>query len=164
MRPIDTAHIQRMADMIRDMLGEDFDVETFTDTLEGETDVMEIMSHLIRDREQAKAFAAACKEEAKTYAERAQRLEARANAMTKAMGDILDAVGERKITHPLATVSRTKGRHTVQITDEKALPSQLFKVVTSPDRTAIKAQLDAGEDVPGAELQTSPDGVSVRVK
>ena len=161
---LDTAQIRRTADMLRDMLGEDFDHDTFMDTLEGETDVMEVMAHLIRDREQAKAYATACKEEAKTYQERSKRLEDRANAVTRAMGDILDAVGERKIAHPLGTVSRTKGRETVQITDENDVPSQLCKVVTSPDKTAIKARLDAGETVPGAALAKSPDGVSVRIK
>jgi len=161
---LDTAQIRRTADMLRDMLGEDFDHETFMDTLEGETDVMEVMAHLIRDREQAKAYAAACKEQANTYEARRKRLEDRANAVTRPMGDILDAVGERKIAHPLGTVSRTKGRETVQITDENAVPSQLCKVVTSPDKTAIKAQLEAGEAVPGAALAKSPDGVSVRIK
>ena len=161
---IDTHQIARMAEMIRDMLGEDFDQQAFIDTLEGETDVMEVLGHLIRDREEAKAHAAASDELAKTYAARASRLKSRADAMTKAMGEVLDATGERKIAHPLATVSRTKGRDSVTITDPDAVPSQLCKVVKTPDKMAIKAQLDAGEAVPGAEITTAPDGVLVRVK
>lgn len=161
---IDTAYIGRMANAIYDILGEDFDEQTFIDTLEGETNVMDVFGYLIKDREEAKTFAAACKEHAKTYTDRAKRLEDRAEAMTRAMGELLDATGQRKIAHPLGTVSRTKGRQTVQIVDEAEVPSQLCKVVSSPDRAAIKAQLEAGETVPGAVLQTSPDGVSVRVK
>lgn len=160
----DTAYIRRMADEIRAILGDDFDDETFLDTLDGETSAMDVMGYLIRDREEAKAHAAACDDLAKKYADRAKRLKSRADAMTKAMGDILDAMGERKLTHPLGTVSRTKGRASVQIIDPDAVPSQLCKVVKTPDKTAIKAQIEAGEDVPGAEMQTSPDGVSVRIK
>ena len=161
---IDKTHIQRMADTIRDMLGDDFDAQTFADTLEGETDVMEVMGWLINQRTEADAFADACKAHAKLYTDRAARIIAKSAAMTKAMGDILDAVGERKLTHPLGTISRTKGRQTVHIFEEAFIPSQLCKVVKSPDKAAIKALLEAGEDIPGARLETSPDGVSVRVK
>lgn len=164
MRKLDTLHIQRVADTIRDMLGDDFDEQTFADTLEGETDVMEVLGWLIKQRGEADAFAEACKEHAKEYANRAARLAIKSQAMTRAMGDILDAVGERKLAHPLGTVSRTKGRENVRIIDEAEIPSQLCKVVSSPDKAAIKAQLQAGELVPGAIMETSPDGVSLRVK
>lgn len=161
---IDTAYIRRMADEIRAVLGDDFDDETFIDTLDGETNAVDLIGYLIRDREEAKSHAAACDNLARQYADRAKRLKARGDAMTKAMGDILDAMGERKVAHALGTVSRTRGRASVQIVDADAVPTQLCKVVKSPDKTAIKAQLDAGEEVPGAEMQTAPDGVSVRVK
>jgi len=160
----DAAYIRRMADDIRAILGDDFDIETFLDTLDGETSAMDMLGHLIRDREEAKSHASACDALAKTYADRAKRLKARGDAMTNAMGDILDAMGERKVAHPLGTVSRTKGRASVQIVDPDAVPTQLCKVVKTPDKTAIKAQLDAGEHVPGAEMQTAPNGVSVRIK
>ena len=69
-----------MAGMIRAMLGDEFDGQTFQDTLEGESDVMEVLGYLIRDRGEAKANAAACADLAKTYAARAARLNARAAA------------------------------------------------------------------------------------
>jgi len=52
----------------------------------------------------------------------------------------------------------------VQITDEAAIPSQLCKTTVAPDRSAIKAQLLAGETVPGAMIVTGKDSLSVRVK
>ena len=33
-----------------------------------------------------------------------------------------------------------------------------------PDKAAIKEKLSAGVKVPGARLETGPDGVSVRIK
>ena len=69
-----------------------------------------------------------------------------------------------KVERPLATVSRLKGRLSVHIIDAEAIPSQLCRVVTSPDKTAIKKQLEAGEHVPGAVLEQGAPTISVRVK
>ena len=63
---------------------------------------------------------------------------------------------------PIATVSKRIDSLSVKITDEASVPSQLCKTVTTPDKAAIKAQLQAGESVPGAEMARGPDGVTVR--
>lgn len=156
--------IEQVSATLRDMLGDEFEVETFWDTLDGETDAMDLIGQLIQRRVEADSHAAASKDMASIYSMRAKRLGERSNAINKALGQILDATGERKVAHPFGTVSRTKPRVNVNVFDDTAIPSQLCKVVTSPDKTAIKAQLDAGEDVPGAELVTGEPGVSVRIK
>ena len=158
---IDLQHIRRMADEIRAMVDDD-NAETFLDTLDGETDAMDILGHLIEDREDATAQAKACDEVAKKYADRAKRLRARGDAMKRAMGDVIDAMGQRKVQHPLGTVSRVQGRTSVYVANPDAVPTQLCKMVKQPDKTAIKKSLDAGEDVPGAELRTGEDTVMVR--
>lgn len=160
---IDMNMIHAIAANVRDMLGDDFDDQTFLDTLDGETDAMDIIGGLIREREEAQAHAEACKAEAARYTARKNRLDDRAGAATKALGQVLDAMGERKVTHPLGTVSRTKGRVRLSVYDETAIPSQLTVTTIKPDTAAIKKQLEAGEDVPGAELVTGPDGVMVRI-
>ena len=63
-----------------------------------------------------------------------------------------------------ATISRRAGLPSVQITDEAAIPSQLCKTTVAPDKAAIKAQLLAGETVPGAQIVMGADGVTVRVR
>lgn len=161
---IDTAYINRIADDIKLTLGDDFDQETFLDTLDGETDVMDVIGWLIQQRGEAQTFAAACKQHAAEYTERQKRLEVKAKKMASTIGDILDATEQTKITHPLATVSRTKGRQRVVISDESAVPSQLCVTTVKPDSAAIKKQLEAGEEVPGAELVTGDKGVTIRVK
>lgn len=160
----DIGLIERLSAELADMLGDDFDAETFWDTLDGETDVLDIIGHLVRQRVEANAFEAASKEAAKTYTDRARRMADKSKAISKALGTILDATGQRKVTHPLATVSRTHGRMSCRVTDEAAIPSQLTVTTVKPDTAAIKAQLEAGEDVPGAELVRGEDGVTVRVK
>ena len=156
--------IERVSQQLANMLGDEFDPETFWDSLDGETDAMDIIGRLIRDREEAKAHAAASKALADEYNARRSRLDARAQAMARAIGEILDATGQKKVAHPLGTVSRTAGRMSCKITDEASIPSQLTVTKVSPDTAAIKKQLEAGEAVSGAELVRGPDSVMVRVK
>ena len=156
--------IERVSQQLSEMLGDDFDAETFWDSLDGETDAMDIIGRLICDREEAKSHAAASKAMADEYRSRASRLEARTQALSRALGDVLDATGQKKVAHPLGTVSRLAGRVSCKITDETAIPSQLTVTTVKPDTAAIKKQLEAGEAVPGAELVRGDDGVMVRVK
>lgn len=159
---MDLPLIERVSATLRDMLGEDFDAETFWDSLDGETDAMDIVGRLIRERVEADSLADAAKEVAATYTARQRRMEARSKAVNAALGALLDATGEGRVAHPLGTVSRTKPRQRVEITDETAIPSQLCKRVV--DAAAVKKQLEAGEDVPGAILVLGEPGVTVRIK
>ena len=151
-----------MADNIRAMVGDDDDC--FLDTLDGETDAMDVLGKLIQERQEMKANEAAVKDLAKTYQERAARLNAKADAISQTIGHLLDAIGSKKVAHPLATVSRTKARQSVLVTNPEEIPTQLTKTKRSPDLVAIREQLEAGEFVPGAEIKLGNPGVTVRVK
>ena len=159
---INYEEIRRMSDNIRAMVGDDEDC--FLDTLDGETDAMDVLGKLIEERQEMKANEAAVKALAKTYQERAARLDAKADAISQTIGHLLDAIGSKKVAHPLATVSRTKARQSVLVTNPEEIPTQLTKVKRSPDLVAIREQLEAGEFVPGAEIKLGNPGVTVRVK
>ena len=159
---VDYEEIRRMADNIRAMVGDDEDC--FLDTLDGETDAMDVLAKLIQERQEIQANEAAVKALAKTYQERAARLDAKADAISQTIGHLLDAIGSKKIQHPLATVSRTKPRQSVFVSNPEEIPTQLTKVKRSPDLAEIKKQLEAGEFVPGAEMKLGHPGVTVRVK
>lgn len=151
-----------MSDNIRAMVGDDEDC--FLDTLDGETDAMDVLGKLIQERQEIQANEAAVKALAKTYQERAANLNAKADAISQTIGHLLDAIGSKKVAHPLATVSRTKARQSVLVTNPEEIPTQLTKTKRSPDLVAIKEQLEAGEFVPGAEIKLGNPGVTVRVK
>lgn len=157
--------IEQVSAQLVEMLGDDFDAETFWDTLDGETDALDIADHIIRHMQDDAALAAAAKAQAEALAMRAKRLASREGAHKKALLALLDATGQKKLERPCATVSRRKGSVSVNITNADDVPSQLctVKTVTTPDKTAIKKQIDAGETVPGAELVRGPDGVTVRI-
>lgn len=160
----DFALIERIAADLRDMLGDDFDDQTFMDSLDGETDAADIADRLISGLMAADAVAEAIKSQVADLRARGDRYEARSAAYRKQMLTLIDAMGVKKLERPGATISRRAGSQSVQITDEASIPTQLCKVVSSPDKAAIKAQLLAGETVPGAALVTGDDGVTVRVK
>lgn len=160
---IDLAHIRRMADLIADT--DDRDSEPgYLDTIEGETDAMEVADWLIRSEADDAALIDAIKAQEATTALRRKRIEDRAKRKRRAMLDLLDAVGVKKLERPLATISRRAGSLRVDITDEAAIPTQLCttKTTTTPDRAAIRAQIEAGETVPGAALVRGDDSVTVR--
>lgn len=161
---INHEYIRAIANDVRAALGDDFDEETFLDTLDGETDATDILSVLIQERQEAEAHVLASKEMASNYTARAKRLANKSSAMKSAIHALLLAIGERKISHPLATISIVKGREGVEIINDKDVPRRLCKVTHTPDKAAIKAQIDAGEKVPGAILTTSPESVSIRIK
>lgn len=160
----DISLIQAVSEELVAILGDDFDAETFWDSLDGETDAAEIMDRVLASMQDDEALAEAAKAQSAELAARASRISARAAAKRKTLGLILDATGQKKAERPRGTVSRLAGRLSVAITDEASIPSQLCKTTVTPDKAAIKKQLEAGETVPGAELVRGSDSVSVRVK
>ncbi|NOD65781.1 siphovirus Gp157 family protein [Ruegeria sp. HKCCD6109] len=156
--------ISHVSTMLTDMMGDDFDPDTFWNTLDGETDAMDLIGRILEQRMEAKTLEEATKNAASMLSARAKRFSDKQAALTKALGAILDATGQQKVTHALATVSRTKPRVSANVTCEEDIPSQLTVTTVKPDLKAIKAQLDAGEEVPGAELVAGEPGVMVRVK
>lgn len=160
----DVTLIEAVSLQLTEMLGDDFDPDTFWDSLDGETDALDLIDHVLASMQEDDALAAATKAQADDLTARARRVKARADAKKSTLKTILDAAGQRKVERPRGTVSKLAGRLSVKITDETSIPSQLCKTTVAPDKTAIKKQIEAGEEVPGAELVRGEDTISVRVK
>lgn len=134
------------------------------DTLEGETDFHRIMSRLVRVRNEKIADADGLAVYIGDLAERKARQLRAADGVKVLMLSLMSAADVTKLVLPEATISVTKPRSSVEILDVESLPQGTFAIVRQPDKTAIKAMLDAGEDVPGAALKTSEPGLTVRTK
>jgi hypothetical protein len=156
--------IEAISKQLRDMLGEDFDQETYLDTLDGETDYLDVADALLRANVEDEALQSGLADVMKTMKARHDRIGARIDARKAALLTLMNAADVKKLERPVATVSRRAGSLSVRITDEADLPSQLrrVKTISEPDKIAIKAHLQAGETVPGAELVRGPDGVTIR--
>jgi hypothetical protein len=160
---IDLPRIARMRDELRALLGDDDDDQTYLDTLTGETSADLIAEHLVEQMQEAASLAKAARERAQALAERARRLEARADAHRAQMKPLLDAMGLPKLVLPAATISIRPGGVSVEIDNPDEVPTQLCRIKREPDKAAIKAQLAAGETVPGARLVRGDDTISIRV-
>ena len=160
---INIGNIQQWADEIRTMTD---DQETFLDTLDGQTDALDILDALVIERAKASAAEDAAKAVASMFNDRAKRQAAKQASLSRMMGKVLDAIGETKIQRPIGTISRTKARQSLEVYDEAEIPSQLMrtKITIEPDTAAIKAQLEAGVIVPGAQFKTGEPGITVRIK
>lgn len=134
------------------------------DTLEGETDFNRIMSRLVRVRNEKLAGAEGLSEYIGDLSERKARQVRGADGVKALMLSLMSVADIPKLVLPEATISVTKPRTSVEVTDPDALPQGTFATVRKPDAAAIKAMLEAGDDVPGATLKTGEPGLTVRTK
>ena len=154
--------IRRLADSIREICGDDED--TLLDTLDGETDAVDVLGKLIQERLEVLGYEATNKELAEQYKRRADKMASKADAINQQMRHLLNAMGVKKVNHALATVSITKPRWSVEVVDEAQVPTQLKITTTKPDLRAIKKILDDGEPVPGCRPKVGYEGITVRTK
>lgn len=140
------------------------DEELRLDTLEGETDFNRIMSRLVRVRNEKLADAEGLATYIGDLSERKARQVRSAEGVKSLMLSLMSVADIPKLALPEATISVTKPRTSVDVVDVDALPQGTFATIRQPDKNAIKAMLEAGDDVPGAALKTSEPGLTVRVK
>ena len=90
----------------------------------------------------------------------AQAREALRVALTEC-GDpgTVDARGK----HHVASL-RANGAKSAEITDEKALPADCWRVKREPDKAMIKARLHRGEEILGAALRQAPHSLVITAK
>ena len=112
------------------------------------------------------ANAAAVAEAAKAQAQRAARIQKRADALAAYVCFHMQALQRRKIESPEVRLSVRKNPPAVVITDEHAIPPQFWVQPEPPpkrlDKKAIKAAIDAGERVDGAFVDAS-ERLDIRV-
>lgn len=157
---LDLALIQRIA---ADLAAYADDESTYLDTLDGETDVLAALDALIEREQSDRAMADGIKARADALRARAKRFDDRADAARRGMQAIMAAASLRKVARPLATLSVQPGRVSVRITDPADVPTQLRKP-GEPDKTAIRAAIEAGETIPGAVLVAGEETLTMRTK
>ena len=136
------------------------DEQTLTDTLEGEAWPLEIKAQqyafVVRNLE---ATAAAIKDAEAAMKKRRESLEKRAAYLAERLKTGMEIAGVIKLDCPHFAISIKKNPPSVDIWDEKQIPAKFMRTpeplpppVAVPDKKAIKAAIDAEENVPGAKL------------
>ena len=135
------------------------------DMLEGETDISDVLTDLIRVGEEARAFRDATKQQQDNLKARAERYGRRLEFTREFMMAILEAADLRKWELPEATVFlRNNPPQLVGEPDADALPDDLVKIERKPDRAKIKDALKAGRAIEGLQLSNQPPSVVVTVR
>lgn len=133
------------------------DEQTLKDTLEGEAWPLETKAQnygfVIRNLQ---ASAAAIKEAEAQMAARRKSLENRATYMLERLKTGMEIAGVSKLECPYFAISIKKNPPSVDIFEPAIVPAEYMKTPEppppAPDKTAIKAAIQAGRDVPGAML------------
>ncbi len=143
----------------------DIDEETLADTLEGVTDLHEVVAAVVRSALVDEAMAEGLKRHIDILKERSQRLAERARTRREIARDAMVEVDVRKIQAPDFTVSVRPGSPALVVTDEGAVPSSYWRP-RDPilDRAGLISDLKRGSVIEGATLSNPEPVLSVRVR
>jgi hypothetical protein len=153
---------------LREKLLESFpgiDDETIRDTLEGITDLHEMVAEIIRSALIDEALQGGLKSRLEDMRRRLSRLEERCAKKRQLALDAMSEVGLRKLEQPDFTASARSGSPSLVIVAEEAIPSPYW--VPQPpklDRQTLLAELKRGREVPGTQLSNPRPTLSVRTK
>ena len=141
------------------------DEETLLDTLEGITDLHEMIAAVIRSALVDEALHAGLRFRIDDMKERQSRLELRATKKRQLALDAMTEVGLSKLEQPDFTVSARAGSPALVVIAEERIPEPYW--LPQPpklDRQAIFAELKRGIDIPGAQMSNPKPVLSVRTK
>lgn len=166
MKPLDfaTLHYRAVRDRLR-AEDPDLDEQTLADTVEGLTDLQDIVRAIIRSALIDEALASGLKSRIGEMQERLARLDDRASKRRQIARDVMIEIDLKKITAPDFTVSIRPGSPGLIVVDESAVPSTFF-VPREPrlDRMGLLAELKGGVEVAGVQLSNPEPVLSVRVR
>jgi hypothetical protein len=141
------------------------DHDTLRDTLEGITDLHEMIAAVIRSALVDEALQAGLRTRLEEMRQRLVRLEERGVKKRQLALDAMCEVGLKKLEQPDFTASARAGLPPLVIVADDVIPEPYW--VPQPpklDRQSLLADLKRGEVVPGAQLGNPKPTLAVRTK
>jgi hypothetical protein len=154
--------------VIRDRIREQdpqIDEQTLADTVEGLTDLHEIVTAIIRSALTDEALVTGLKCRIADMQGRLDRLQDRASKRRQIAKDVMVELDLKKITAPDFTVSIRPGTPALLVLDEAAVPS-IYWEPREPrlNRQELLSELKEGAEIEGVALSNPEPVLSVRTK
>ncbi|KHT21029.1 siphovirus Gp157 family protein [Pectobacterium brasiliense] len=143
----------------------DMDPDMITDTLDGiEWELEAKVEQILAICKNESAYADMLKEESKKLSDRAKATENRVTRMKDYVASSLETAGKKSLKAGVHQVSIRAPGKSVEITDASAIPAQFveYDTVIKPDKLAIKHQIEAGIEVPGAIIKTGKPSLIIK--
>jgi hypothetical protein len=140
------------------------DEQTLADTVEGLTDLHEILAAIVRAALADEALAAGLKGRLAEMEGRFQRLQERSAKRRQIVKDTMVELDLKKLTAPDFTASIRPGMPTLMVIDEAAVPSIYWEPQPRLKRQELALDLKGGAEVAGATLSNPEPVLSVRTK
>jgi Siphovirus Gp157 len=142
-----------------------FDQETLLDTLEGITDLHEMIAAVIRSALVDEALQAGLRTRIEDMRQRLTRLAERGLKKRQLALEAMNEAGLKKLEQPDFTASARLGAPPLVVTSEQAIP-EAYWLPQPPklDRQALTSDLRRGDQVPGACLGNAAPILTVRTK
>jgi hypothetical protein len=158
-----TSHVHLRERLLSEM--PDLDEETLADTLEGLTNLNEMLAELIRSALEDEALKSALSTRLSDMRARLERLETRARKKRHLASRIMSDATIPKITAGDFTASLKQGAPAVDVLDEAKIPPAYWKPQPPKlDKQGILAALKAGVVIDGTALTAQAMQLSVRTK
>jgi hypothetical protein len=141
------------------------DEDTVLDTLEGITDLHEMIAAVIRSALVDEALHAGLRGRLDEMKERLSRFELRASKKRQLALHAMSEVGLAKLEQPDFTASTRAGSPALVVVSEQTIP-EAYWLPQPPklDRQALLGELKRGVEIPGAQMSNPKPVLSVRTK
>ena len=153
---------------VLERLRQDFpeaDEETLLDTVEGLSDLDEVIAEIVRSRLDDLALAEALQQRRDAMNERLARLKTRAEHKKLIVADAMERAGLKTILREDMTVTLRPGSVGLQVVEESAIPAGYWRPQAPKlDRQAVLVALKEGVSVPGAALTNPSPTIAVRTR
>jgi Siphovirus Gp157 len=138
------------------------DHEALVLSLESETDLTALVEQYLVRLQEIQTLLKGLTLHMNALGSRHESYDRREEAMRELILRLMEAAGTPKLELPTGTLYTSRGRPSVKITDEGAIPDIYMRIKKIPDKTMIKEALTAGNVVPGAHLSNAEPHLTIR--